>query len=60
MSVIIDSLKKQNAFLQGEVERFAKAVDDLANQLADAQSRLSQYEPAGNSLEIETAQDPHM
>lgn len=45
MSVIIDSLKKQNTFLQGEVERFANAVDNLAQQLSEALDRLKQYEP---------------
>jgi hypothetical protein len=46
VSVIIDSLKAQNAFLQGEVERFSNAVDNLSVQLADAKTRLAKYEQA--------------
>lgn len=42
---IIRSLKSQNAFLQGELESFAHAIDSLSKQLADALNRLRQYEP---------------
>ncbi|MBN8949127.1 MULTISPECIES: hypothetical protein [unclassified Rhizobium] len=46
MSTYLNSLKKQNEFLQGEVERFANAVDRLADQLSEAQSQLqAQSEP---------------
>jgi hypothetical protein len=44
VSVIIDSLKKQNAFLQGEVERFANAVDNLSMRLDAALKQLQAYE----------------
>jgi len=40
MSSLAASLKKQNEFLQGEVERFANAVDNLAEQLVEAQNRI--------------------
>ncbi|CAN7338127.1 hypothetical protein LJR251_001876 [Rhizobium rhizogenes] len=40
MSTLAESLKKQNGLLQGEVERFANAVDSLAAQLVDAQNQL--------------------
>lgn len=46
MSTMIDSLKKQNAMLQGEVERFATAVDNLSAQLSEAYSILREHEPA--------------
>ncbi|MDL2397474.1 hypothetical protein [Rhizobium mayense] len=36
MSALSNSLKKQNEFLQGEIERVANVVDDLAEQLAQA------------------------
>jgi len=42
---IINSLKSQNAFLQAEVERFAAAVDNLSQQLADALNRLKPHDP---------------
>lgn len=42
---IINSLKSQNAFLQGEVERFATAIDNLSQQLADALNRLKPLDP---------------
>ena len=58
MSVLIDSLKAQNAFLQSEVERFAKAVDSLASQLAQAQERLAGFEPSVASEEA-VLHDPH-
>lgn len=41
---IISSLKSQNAFLQGEIERFATAVDNLSQQLADALNRLKPHD----------------
>ncbi|MGV1833929.1 hypothetical protein ACQZ6C_04145 [Rhizobium rhizogenes] len=40
MSTLAESLKKQNEFLQGEIERFANAVDSLAAQLVDAQNQF--------------------
>ncbi|CAN7432613.1 hypothetical protein LJR251_002759 [Rhizobium rhizogenes] len=40
MSTLSESLKKQNELLQGEVERFANAIDSLAAQLVDAQNQL--------------------
>lgn len=40
MCTLAESLKKQNEFLQGEVERFANAVDALAAQLVDTQNQL--------------------
>lgn len=46
MSTIVDSLKKQNAMLQGEVERFAGAVDSLSAKLSDAYGLLRPHEPA--------------
>lgn len=45
MSVLIDSLKKQNSMLQSEVERFAVAVDDLSAKLAGACNRLRPHDP---------------
>ncbi len=42
---IINSLKSQNAFLQGEIERFATAVDNLSQQLAAALNRLKPLDP---------------
>lgn len=45
MSTLADSLKKQNAMLQGEVERFAAAVDSLSAQLSEAYSVLRQHDP---------------
>lgn len=42
---IINSLKSQNAFLRGEIERFATAVDNLSQQLADALNRLKPHDP---------------
>ncbi|QND47651.1 hypothetical protein HB780_18390 [Rhizobium lusitanum] len=44
MSTLAESLKKQNEFLQGEVERFANAVDALAAQLVDAQKQIKALE----------------
>ena len=41
----INSLKSQTAFLQGEVERFANAVDNLSRQLAAALNRLKPHDP---------------
>ncbi|HEX8048429.1 hypothetical protein [Rhizobium sp.] len=40
MSTLAESLKKQNEFLQDEIERFANAVDSLASQFVDAQNQL--------------------
>ncbi|MDX3929236.1 MAG: hypothetical protein QHC90_25970 [Shinella sp.] len=57
MSVLIDSLKAQNAFLQSEVERFAKAVDNLAAQLAEVQDRLAEFE-ADDAYEVDVLTDP--
>lgn len=45
MSVLVDSLKKQNAFLQDEVERFGRSVDSLSARLADALNRLREHDP---------------
>lgn len=45
MSVLVDSLKKQNAFLQDEVERFGRSVDSLSARLADALTRLREHDP---------------
>lgn len=46
MSVLVDSLKKQNEFLQAEVERFAQAIDDLAAQLAQTRAELKAKQEA--------------
>lgn len=46
MSTIADSLRKQNTMLQGEVERFAAAVDNLSAQLSEAYAVLRRYDPA--------------
>ncbi|MBB3607356.1 hypothetical protein [Rhizobium sp. BK602] len=50
MSSLTASLKKQNEFLQGEVERFANAVDSLAAQLAEAQNRIKALEVPGSEV----------
>jgi chaperonin cofactor prefoldin len=50
MTVLVDSLKKQNEFLQAEVERFANAVDDLAQRLAQVSAQLEAKDQADNSL----------
>lgn len=44
MSVYADSLKKQNAFLQTEIERYANAVDNLSVQLAQERERSAALE----------------
>lgn len=60
MSTLTESLKKQNEFLQTEVERFANAIDSLAAQLVDAQNQLkvlqtarAEMVPADSSVAIE-------
>jgi cell division septum initiation protein DivIVA len=50
MSTLAESLKKQNEFLQGEVERFANAVDALAAQLVDAQKQIKALEAARSEM----------
>lgn len=40
MSTYANSLKKQIELLQGEVEIYAKAVDRLAEQLAEKEAQL--------------------
>jgi cell division septum initiation protein DivIVA len=46
MSTLAESLKKQNELLQGEVERFANAVDGLAAQLVEAQNQIKALQAA--------------
>lgn len=60
MSSLTESLKKQNEFLQSEVERFAKAVDSLAAQLVEARNQIKALEepqsevvPVDNRMLIE-------
>ncbi|AVA22175.1 MULTISPECIES: hypothetical protein [unclassified Rhizobium] len=63
MSTFVNSLKKQNEFLQGEVERFASAVDDLAGQLAQARAQLEAKQRVGvasERSEMEPADDTTM
>ncbi|MDE1991666.1 MAG: hypothetical protein KGI75_04150 [Rhizobiaceae bacterium] len=57
MSVIIDSLKKQNTFLQGEIERFATAVDELAARLASTQAQLAAHQPQPEFVPASTDND---
>lgn len=45
MSVLVDSLKRQNALLQEEWERFGRSVDSLSARLADALNRLRVHDP---------------
>lgn len=44
MSTLAQSLKKQNEFLQAEIERYANAVDNLAAQLVEAQNQIKTYQ----------------
>lgn len=48
MSTHVNSLKKQIELLQGEVETYANAVDNLAGQLAAAHNQLQLHgQPIG-------------
>ncbi|WP_320188906.1 hypothetical protein RMS29_028270 (plasmid) [Agrobacterium rosae] len=64
MSVLVDSLKRQNALLQEEVERFGRSVDSLSARLADALTRLRVHDPVyvaqalGEPLPEATAVEP--
>jgi chaperonin cofactor prefoldin len=46
MTVLVDSLKKQNEFLKAEIERFAQAIDNLAAQLVQTRAELKAKQEA--------------
>ncbi|MGV1789161.1 hypothetical protein GR212_17190 [Rhizobium lusitanum] len=54
MSTYANSLKKQVELLQGEVEVYAKAVDRLAEQLAEKEAQLRAVASPGKVDESET------
>lgn len=53
MSTLVKSLKKQIELLQGEVELYANAVDNLAGELAEARNQLQALAPPS---EVDTSQ----